>query len=239
MAENTTIKCTNGCGFFGNPLTGNYCSKCFKDMQLKNNAKVEEPKRIEEEKETKNGGNREENNGFQPVRGFNNNIPLNLEQQRLLHQRFLEQNRLAQQYGQFQQFRGRQLPQPQFQHQNNNFQQGQGAQDQRQGHRESWVWLVIKLSFMVYLFSQGGSSTRTVILSIGAFLIFLYQIGTFRITTIALTQNNLVVPAGQGGIVNELLLPFFYSLLPTWQPIAQPPNPPVPPIPVPNGVPNG
>jgi len=28
-------KCAGGCGFFGNPLTSNYCSKCFRDYQKK------------------------------------------------------------------------------------------------------------------------------------------------------------------------------------------------------------
>lgn len=26
-------KCVNNCGFYGNVLTNNYCSKCFKDLQ--------------------------------------------------------------------------------------------------------------------------------------------------------------------------------------------------------------
>eukprot|EP01112_Ceratiomyxa_fruticulosa_P015389 TRINITY_DN451_c0_g1_i1.p1 TRINITY_DN451_c0_g1~~TRINITY_DN451_c0_g1_i1.p1 ORF type:complete len:190 (-),score=29.00 TRINITY_DN451_c0_g1_i1:385-954(-) len=30
---NQTILCANNCGFFGNPLTGNLCSKCFRDKQ--------------------------------------------------------------------------------------------------------------------------------------------------------------------------------------------------------------
>lgn len=29
--------CLNNCGFFGNPATMNYCSKCFKDLGLSNN----------------------------------------------------------------------------------------------------------------------------------------------------------------------------------------------------------
>eukprot|EP01118_Nematostelium_gracile_P010433 TRINITY_DN3591_c0_g1_i2.p1 TRINITY_DN3591_c0_g1~~TRINITY_DN3591_c0_g1_i2.p1 ORF type:complete len:155 (-),score=25.16 TRINITY_DN3591_c0_g1_i2:96-560(-) len=38
------ILCTAGCGFFGNPLTHNMCSKCFKDSEL--SKKKEEPMRV-------------------------------------------------------------------------------------------------------------------------------------------------------------------------------------------------
>lgn len=32
-ATQQPVKCANGCGFYGNPLTANCCSKCFKQKQ--------------------------------------------------------------------------------------------------------------------------------------------------------------------------------------------------------------
>ncbi|EFA78520.1 putative zinc finger protein [Heterostelium album PN500] len=29
------VQCANNCGFFGNPLTANYCSKCYRDLYPK------------------------------------------------------------------------------------------------------------------------------------------------------------------------------------------------------------
>jgi hypothetical protein len=33
QAPNNPVMCANGCGFFGNPLTSNLCSKCHRDIQ--------------------------------------------------------------------------------------------------------------------------------------------------------------------------------------------------------------
>jgi len=97
------------------------------------------------------------------------------------------------------------------------------------------LWLIIKLIFMVYLFSQGGSFGRIAMLSIGAFIIYLYQTGLLRIATphnVRTGDNNAPAPPpGQRGILAELVLPFFYSLIPTWTPNTDQPEHPIPPQP--------
>jgi hypothetical protein len=161
----------------------------------------------------------------------------------------------------------------------------------------------MKLALMVYILSQGGSTTRAVMLSIGALLVFLFQTGRLRITMYhhraqpvqaaqpqvqpqvqpqqqqqqqaegnndgQNNENNVANnaqqqqpppqqpprPAGFFGeirygfvsnapprvgnmadvvcfCISGLVLPFFYSLLPTWTPTGVP----VPPQPVDEGM---
>jgi hypothetical protein len=146
-------------------------------------------------------------------------------EQLFLQQQFFQQQRIALQRMQ-NQFR------PQVPEQNQ--QQAQpvrrGPQEGQQPAREPWLWLIIKLAFMVYVFSQGGSTTRTVLLSIGAFMIFLYQTGIVRISAHQGNPNG-GPQAAPRGYLNELVLPFFYSLLPNWQPNTQQEAPVAPVVP--------
>ncbi|KAG0353279.1 hypothetical protein BC939DRAFT_506389 [Gamsiella multidivaricata] len=56
--------------------------------------------------------------------------------------------------------------------------QDNAARDQR---RAASLWLLMKLAFGVYLFSQNGSIERIVLLHIAALIIFLHQTGRLRI----------------------------------------------------------
>jgi len=132
-------------------------------------------------------------------------------------------------------------------------QQQQQAQQPNQngGEGNGHFYLFLKFAFLVYIFSQGGSTTRTVLLAIAALVAFLYQTGRLQVVaTVGVNQrrnqpqqaqqvpqqqqqdvpiqnnpvdqqpNNNIPNADlpvQGG-VGSVLLPFFYSLLPTWQP---------------------
>ncbi|KAF9577075.1 hypothetical protein BGW38_007948 [Lunasporangiospora selenospora] len=56
--------------------------------------------------------------------------------------------------------------------------QDQAARDQR---RAASLWLIMKLAFGIYLFSQNGSIERIILLHIAALVIFLHQTGRLRI----------------------------------------------------------
>ncbi|ELR24191.1 ubiquitin family protein [Acanthamoeba castellanii str. Neff] len=148
--------------------------------------------------------------------------------------------------------------------------------------RQNWA-LLVKLVVIIYILSQGGDSLRLSILSFGAFLVYLYQMGLFprlnRRAAAAAPVAQQAPPAAvperapaaeaegdapapreadepaaapaaaaattgseaqarqpaQGGLWREmenLFLPFVYSLIPTWQPAAM-----AQPVPLPVGQP--
>ncbi|KAG0207449.1 hypothetical protein BGX28_001330 [Mortierella sp. GBA30] len=68
------------------------------------------------------------------------------------------------------------------------------ARDQR---RAASLWLLMKLAFGVYLFSQNGSIERIVLLHIAALIIFLHQTGRLRIVR-RIVQPPADAPPGVG-----------------------------------------
>lgn len=42
------VMCANGCGFFGNPVTSNFCSKCFRDIQSRQPELIQDVKTHQE-----------------------------------------------------------------------------------------------------------------------------------------------------------------------------------------------
>jgi len=102
--------------------------------------------------------------------------------------------------------------------------------------------LLLKLAFLVLILSQGGNMYRLLIVSIGAFILYLFQTARARNANIAnqqrpnngpnnVPQNNGSASAAQpntpntgivrNGIIDEVrdfIFPFVFSLFPGWQP---------------------
>ncbi|PRP88783.1 homocysteine-responsive endoplasmic reticulum-resident ubiquitin-like domain member 1 protein-like [Planoprotostelium fungivorum] len=122
---------------------------------------------------------------------------------------------------------------PQAQHQAHQHEQHQPAfpnieNGNEEGREDgSTLWTLIKLAFVVFIFSQGGGSSRLFILCFCALVIFLVQTGRLRLFTqipFNIPKPTNVQPndtqGEQGGILFEiksLVIPFFFSLFPNWQ----------------------
>ncbi|CAB4399994.1 unnamed protein product [Rhizophagus irregularis] len=61
----------------------------------------------------------------------------------------------------------------------------------RNQRRAATLWLVVKLGFLVYIFSQNASAERMILLYISALVIFLYQTGRLRIVR---RRRRVLVP---------------------------------------------
>jgi len=94
-------------------------------------------------------------------------------------------------------------------------------------------YLLIKLAFLGYILSNGGGTFRTAIIGLGALIIFLYQTGRLQFFAhVHVVNRNQPAPQAPNvniqpntqprtGIMNEIngfLLPFVYSLFPTYNP---------------------
>ncbi|RIA82907.1 hypothetical protein C1645_787459 [Glomus cerebriforme] len=77
----------------------------------------------------------------------------------------------------------------------------------RNQRRATTLWLVVKLGFLVYIFSQNASAERMILLYISALVIFLYQTGRLRIVR---RRRRVLVP-----VPNE----FFVQQMPQVPPI--------------------
>jgi len=150
--------------------------------------------------------------------------------------------------------------------------------------RQNWG-LMVKLIVIIYILSQGGGSWRMTFLWVGAFVVYLYQMGLFPrfnrpaaaapapaqpvpmapaaaparaddnaegeqvppqaddnndnpafaaapATTPAATPAQQAPARGLWQEVENIFLPFLYSLIPTWQPAAM-----AQPVPLPGGQP--
>jgi type IV secretory pathway VirB10-like protein len=49
--QNAPVLCSAGCGFFGNPLTSNMCSKCYRDAQARLQQQQQPPQPTENKSE--------------------------------------------------------------------------------------------------------------------------------------------------------------------------------------------
>ncbi|KAG0087553.1 hypothetical protein BGZ92_007230 [Podila epicladia] len=74
------------------------------------------------------------------------------------------------------------------------------ARDQR---RAASLWLIMKLAFAVYLFSQNGSLERIVLLHIAALIIFLHQTGRLRIVRRIAPQPGQAPDGAPGANLNN------------------------------------
>lgn len=130
----------------------------------------------------------------------------------------------------------RRLPQPQQPQQQQQHGERENAQIQEHVERTD-IWFLLKLVVLVYVFSQGGGLLRSFLLCFAALILYLYQSGIFRIDARIYSypgnvpQNTREIPLerNQTGTFNALatlMLPFFYSLLPSWhvQPTSSPPQ---------------
>ncbi|KAG0027930.1 hypothetical protein BGZ82_008699 [Podila clonocystis] len=75
------------------------------------------------------------------------------------------------------------------------------ARDQR---RAASLWLIMKLAFAVYLFSQNGSLERIVLLHIAALIIFLHQTGRLRIVRRIAPQPGQGPDGAPGANLNNI-----------------------------------
>lgn len=141
----------------------------------------------------------------------------------------------------FQRFPPHQQNQAQQQHQQQHVpqqaqqhfpQNGQQNQQENQGGNQA---LLIKLTILVFILSRGGGTFRAAILLFGAFLLYLYLTGRFRIQINHYgprvrnqentgeaqgEQGHQEAPVDRGivGEISDIVIPFISSLAPTWNP---------------------
>ncbi|CAG8587240.1 21981_t:CDS:2 [Dentiscutata erythropus] len=87
---------------------------------------------------------------------------------------------------------------PQQQHDVPEPRQDAAARNQR---RAATLWLIVKLGFLVYIFSQNASTERMILLYFMAFVIFLHQTGRLRI--VRRRRQRIIAPIPNVG--NDIL----------------------------------